>query len=63
MDSNQKKDQNNEQVDRKESEEEGFMQRLYHHNVLSDALLVEVDQTEFTNLLIAEESIKDVDQT
>ncbi|AOT69989.1 hypothetical protein [Geosporobacter ferrireducens] len=50
--------------DSKEKEEkipdhEGFMQRLSDRNILSDAMLVEVDQTDFTNILIAEESIQD----
>lgn len=50
-DNNQKKE--------KEPDVEGFMQRLSNQNVLSDALLVEVDQTDFTNVLIAEQSIQD----
>lgn len=54
----------NPQQDNKENEEripdhEGFMQRLSDRNILSDAMLVEVDQTDFTNVLIAEESIQD----
>ena len=51
--------QDNKRRAEKEPEHEGFMQRLSDSNVLSDAMLVEVDQTEFTNVLIAEESIQD----
>lgn len=49
----------NHQKEEKETDAEGFMQRLSNQNVLSDALLVEVDQTDFTNVLIAEQSIQD----